>query len=115
MSVRDRASPKCCVACALSSVSDFQLDSEPGTFVCVNFKIVFTAFLGRCNFKVASGCANFAPQDARTGDMQAGLGKKKKKMANEDIGSEFDPTVYEIKLKKEEAGDSPLLPTFLAS
>lgn len=86
MSVRDRASPECCAACALSSVSDCQLDSEASTFVCVNFKIVFTAFLGRCNFKVASGCVNFAPQDARTGDMQAELGKKKKKFANEGIG-----------------------------
>lgn len=74
------------MACALSSVSDFQLDSEARTFVCVNFKIVFTAFLGRCNFKEASGCANFAPQDARTGDTQAELRKKKKKVAKEGIG-----------------------------
>lgn len=62
------------MACALSPVSDFRLDSLARPFVGINFKIVFTAFLGRCNFQATSGSGNFAPENAsRTGDAPAEL------------------------------------------
>lgn len=62
------------MACALGPVSDFRLDREARRLVCVNFKIVFTALLGRCNFKAASGSTNIVRHNAkRTGDAQAEL------------------------------------------
>lgn len=68
------------MAGALSPLSDFPLDSQARTFVRINFKIVFTAFQGRCSFKAASGSTNVAPRHAsRTGGAPAELRMKEKK------------------------------------
>lgn len=105
MSVRDRASPGCCVACALSPVSDFRLDSQARTFEGVNFKIVFTAFLSRCNFKAVSGSTLLG---MRAGQVMLRLcWESKKKVAEEDEESEFDLTVSEIQLKKGKQWNCP--------